>query len=91
MQRLRMVDQVSAASLNAQRGEYEKVRQNASAFFASLRNEVDNPQSITLDEREALRPVLAQRDQVITLLARSDPASVNRLYDIEHDVRSTLD
>jgi hypothetical protein len=79
-----METQLAAAVINADRGEYEPARQTASDFFTSLRNQIDRgPESdLSSFQRDRLRALLPQRDDVITLLARSDPAAVNRLSEI---------
>ena len=91
-----METQLAAAVINADRGEYEPARQTAGDFFALLRRQIDGPKSdLSSLQRNRLQTVLSQRDDVITLLARSDPAAVNRLSDIYvtyqkamHDVSS---
>lgn len=79
-----METQLAAAVINADRGEYEPARQTASDFFTSLRSQIDRgPQSdFSSSQRERLTALLSERDDVITLLARSDPAAVNRLSEI---------
>lgn len=80
----RMETQLAAAVINADRGEYEPARQTASDFFTSLRNQIDRgPKSdLSSFQQDRLKILLSQRDEVIMLLARSDPAAVNRLSDI---------
>ena len=70
-----METQLAAAVINADRGEYEPARQTASDFFTSLRNQIDRGPESDLSglQRDRLRALLTQRDDVITLLARSDP------------------
>ncbi|MGH9943923.1 MAG: hypothetical protein ACRD9R_16380, partial [Pyrinomonadaceae bacterium] len=55
--------------------------------------EVDREQerALTQQQRDALQPLLAQRDEVITLLARSDPAAADRLADLYTAYRKTVD
>ena len=79
-----METQLAAAVINADRGEYEPARQTASDFFTSLRNQIDRgPQSdLSSIQRDRLKALLLERDAVITLLARSDPAAVTRLSNI---------
>ena len=76
--------QLAAAVINADRGEYEPARQTASDFFTSLRTQIDRGSASDLSslQRDRLKDLLSQRDHVITLLARSDPAAVNRLSEI---------
>jgi len=80
----RMETQLAAAVINADRGEYEPARQTASDFFTSLRSQIDRGQNSDLSnsQRDKMKVLLFQRDDIITLLARSDPAAVNRLSDM---------
>jgi hypothetical protein len=75
---------LGAAMVDVQRGEYEPARQTTSDFYTSLRHQVDAGGSsiFTASQREKLRPLLAERDEIITLLARSDPAAVDRLFSV---------
>lgn len=76
-------DSLAAAMVNVQRGEYETARQTTSEFYTNLRHQLDNNGSIfTTSQREKLRPLLTERDEIITLLARSDPAAADRLFSI---------
>ncbi|MBD0373670.1 MAG: hypothetical protein ICV60_22750 [Pyrinomonadaceae bacterium] len=79
-----MQNALGAAAIDARRGEYETARQTVSDFFTTLSAQVDggNESALTAQQREGLRPLLAQRDEIITLLARSDPASADRLSDM---------
>jgi hypothetical protein len=76
---------LASAVINSRRGEYELARQDASEFFTNLHTQVDAANSnsdLTSQESDALRPLLNDRDNLITLLARSDPASADRLSDL---------
>jgi hypothetical protein len=75
---------LGTAMVDVQRGEYEPARQLTSDFYTSLRNQIDagNASVFTPAQREKLRSLLGERDDVITLLARSDPAAVDRLFAI---------
>lgn len=75
---------VAAAAVDARRGDYESARQAGSQFFTALRLELDaGPDStLSLTQKNALKPLLAHRDDFITLLARSDPASAEWLTDV---------
>lgn len=84
---------LSSAALDARRGEYERARQASSEFFTSLREQVDlktEPSDLTSEQRESLRPMLNQRDDLITLLARNDPASADRLAEIYMSFRKAM-
>lgn len=81
---VRMQSNLASAVIDARRGDYEPARQAASQFFTSLRVEIDkgDASSFTKAQRENLLPLFSSRDEVITLLARSDPASADRLSDL---------
>jgi hypothetical protein len=72
---------LGAAALDARRGEYEQARQETSDFFTALLAETQDggEHILTAQQLSDVRPLLAQRDDLITLLARSDPASADRL------------
>jgi hypothetical protein len=81
----RLEHSLLSAAVESRRGEYETARSAASNFFTSLREQVDlvsEPADLTPAQRESLRPLLNQRDDLITLLARSDPASADRLAEV---------
>lgn len=80
----RMENNLSSAVIDARRGDYEPSRQSASQFFISLREQADNGDASTLTraQREGAGPLFTRRDEIITLLARSDPASADRLTDL---------
>ena len=75
---------LASAVIDARRGEYETARQTASDFFTTLRGELDAGVESPLNfrQREAAAPLLKQRDEIITLLARRDPASADRLSNL---------
>ncbi len=73
---------LAAAAIQARRGDYEPAREAASTFYTNLRAELDRGSSVfSASQRDMLQPLLAQRDQMITLLARADPAVAERLAD----------
>jgi hypothetical protein len=74
-----------AAAVESRRGEYERARVAASNFFTSLREQVDQTgghSDLNAAQRESLRSLMNQRDDLITLLARSDPAAADRLAEM---------
>lgn len=74
---------LATAALNARRGEYEQARQEASRFFTELRLEVESENSsFTPTQRSSVQPILAARDETITMLARNDPAAGERLSEL---------
>jgi hypothetical protein len=89
----RMQNMLASSAVDAQRGEYESARQEASDFFTALRAQLDRNNAeagLTAQQREGLKPLLAERDDVITLLARNDPAAGPRLLDMHAAFRKTL-
>jgi len=81
----KMENDLSSAVINSRRGEYELARQASSRVFTALGAQCGSSATksdLPGSQCEALRPVLAQRDELITLLARSDPASADRLTDL---------
>ena len=80
----RMENTLASAAIDARRGDYEPARQSASNFFTSLRAEIDkgNDSFLSRTQIAELQPVLAPRDEIITLVSRSDPASADRLSDL---------
>ena len=80
---LRLENTLGAAALLARRGEYAEAREAASRFFTQAREDVDNATSpLPEPQREALRAALSERDELIALLARNDPASAERLANV---------
>ena len=77
-------NKLAAATLDANRGQHEQARQSASQFFTQLRDEIDQEKNSTLTpaQRERAKQLLNQRDDIITFLARSDPASAKKLSDM---------
>ena len=81
---VRMQNNLASAVIDARRGDYEPARQAASQFFTSISTELDKggASDFTQAQRQGLPPLLDGRDEVITLLSRSDPASADRLSDL---------
>src|SRR5579884_3270187 len=69
-----------SAAIDARRGDYEPARREASQFFTSLQAQLDLGTRSVLSpvQREKAAPLFSQRDSLITLLARGDPASADR-------------
>jgi len=87
-----MQGDLASAAIDARRGDYEPARQAVSQFFTSLRAEIDKGDTsyFTQAQRAGVQPLFAGRDEVITLLARSDPASADRLSDLYVAYRKAL-
>jgi hypothetical protein len=75
---------LASSVIDARRGDYEPARVAASQFFTSLLAEVNKGEESALNaaQRAAVQPLFNQRDEIITLLARSDPAVTDRLSDL---------
>lgn len=73
---------LAAAIIDVERGQFEPARQRTSEFYTNLRRhlEAQNGDLFTPSQRDALKPLLAERDELITLLARRDPAATDRLF-----------
>ncbi|HZH89256.1 MAG TPA: hypothetical protein VEX70_01425 [Pyrinomonadaceae bacterium] len=89
---VRLQNAIAAASLDAGRGDYEPARQATSQFYTSLRADIDrgDDSSFTPAQREAAQALFAGRDEIITLLARGDPAAANRLSDVYASFRKIV-
>lgn len=83
---------LASATIDARRGDYEPARQAASNFFTSLRAEADKSADsvLTDSQKQTIQPLFAGRDEIITLLARSDPASADRLSDLYASYRKLM-
>ncbi|MEP7211595.1 MAG: hypothetical protein ABI791_00870 [Acidobacteriota bacterium] len=84
LRRSQLQKTLGSAVVDARRGEYEAARQASSQFFTEINSEMDNTTgSVLADQEKAqITPALGTRDDIITLLSRSDPASTERLSDL---------
>ncbi len=73
-----------SAIIDARLGDYEPARQAASDFFTFLQAEFDREDTMVLSpaQIEGVQRLFVQRDEIITLLARSEPAAVERLDEL---------
>jgi hypothetical protein len=80
----RTQNNLASAVIDARRGEYEPARQAVSQFFTTLQGEIakGDTSNYTQAQRGQLQQLSAGRDELITLLARSDPAAADRLADL---------
>jgi hypothetical protein len=83
---------LASAVIDARLGNYEPARLAASNFFTSLRAETDrgNVSVLSQAQIEGVKPLFTQRDEIITLLARNDPASPDRLSDLYVSYRKIM-
>jgi hypothetical protein len=88
----RLQNMLANSTIDARRGEYEPARQAASDFFTNLGTEVARGRDSVFNEaqRNVLRTMFDTRDDTITLLARSDPASADRLVDLYTKYRQAI-
>ena len=88
----RIVKDLGSAAIDARRGEYEPARIATSTFFTAAHFEIDqsDKSALTKQQRDALAPLLAPRDELITLLARSDATSADKLVNLYVAVRKVL-
>jgi hypothetical protein len=72
---------LSSAAVMARHGDYTAARDAASRFFSDARQAIDAGSAGTLTTAQStyLQSALADRDPLITLLARGDPAGAERL------------
>jgi len=80
------------AVLDARRGEYEPARQNMASFFSQVAAEQERglDSALPSESSDAIKVLLTQRDDLITLLARGDPASAERLATAYSNFRKAL-
>jgi hypothetical protein len=84
---------LASATISARRGDYEPARKATSDFFSALHFQLEpasGQSDLTSPQRDALRPLMNDRDNLITLLARSDPASADRLSDLYLSYQKTM-
>lgn len=88
----RIQNSLASAVIDARLGDYEPARQAASNFFTSLRAETDrgNDSFLSQAQREELQPMFTPRDEIITLLARGETASADRLSDLYASYRKIM-
>jgi hypothetical protein len=79
-----MENNLASAAIDARKGEYEPARQAVSLFYTSLQAEINkgDDSAFTPTLITTAQGLFAGRDEIITLLARSDPASADRLADL---------
>jgi len=89
---MRIVKDLGSAVIDARRGEYESARQETSAFFTAAGYEVDarGQSALSQQQRDALARLMSQRDELITLLARSDARAVDQLSSLYVEVRKIV-
>jgi hypothetical protein len=75
---------LASAAIDARRGEYEPARLSAVNFYTTLTAELGRGEDSAFPpaQHEALQALFRQRDDLITLLARSDPASAELLSNL---------
>lgn len=77
LQMARLEGRLGAALAESLRGNHERARQLMSDFYVELQGTVHRVGDA--GQRQALDGILAQRDEVITLLSRAQPEATQRL------------
>lgn len=78
---------LARAAVLARQADYPGARDSASAFFTAADAEVQ-ADGVSTARAEALKALLTSRDEVITLLARGDPAGADRVGAMYMNYRS---
>jgi hypothetical protein len=88
----RMENSLVSAAMDARRGDFETARVAASDFFTVLRaaTSTDADSALSQAQKDGAQPLLAQRDQIITLLSRGDAASADLLSDLYMSYRELV-
>ena len=82
---------LASAAIQSRRGDYEPAREAASTFYTNLTAEISRvPSVFTTPQRERMQSLITERDEIITLLARSDPAVTDRLTDAYVSFRQAM-
>lgn len=81
---VRIENSLASAVIAARRGDYQRAHRASTEFFTLLKREVniEDDASRSSERVNRISALLEKRDEVITLLARSDPASADRLTDL---------
>ena len=79
-----MQNTLASAAIDAQRGDYESARLATSGFFTSARVEANKggDSAFSQVQKDGVELVFTRRDELISLLARNDPAATERLSDL---------
>ena len=79
LQATRLEMHLAGAALMARHGDYTAARDAASQFFSAARQALDDPAAtLSAPQRSHLEGVLMERDALISLLSRGDPAGAER-------------
>ena len=79
LQMAELENHLARSAVMARHGDYAAARDAASAFFTAAGEQLATEASLSSQRADALRALLADRDDVITLLARGDPAGADRM------------
>ncbi len=83
---------LGSTAIDARQGNYESAHQSAGDFFTAIQAEIDKgaDSAFSPAQSEEIRLLLDQRDELVTLLARSDPAAAERLADLYSTYREIV-
>lgn len=92
LRRSQIQNSLASAVIDSRRGDYEPARVAASDFFTALGEERAKKTGSVLSDTEKISgdEFFKQRDEIITLLARSDPAASDRLSDLYINYRNVM-
>lgn len=84
LRRSQLQNTLASAAIDARRADYEAARQSASKFFTEVSGELNSEKQevFSQTQKEQIKNIIAPRDEVITLLSRSDPVSADKLVDV---------
>ncbi len=87
-----MQNTLASAAIDARQGDYEPSHQSTGDFFTAVQAEINKgaDSAFSPAQSDSIRLLLTQRDELITLLARSDPAAAGRLGDLYNDYREVV-
>jgi len=87
-----MQNKLASAAIDTHRGDYESARTTASSFFTSLQAEASKGDDSILSQaqKDGVEPLFTRRDELISLLARNDPAAAERLSDLYVSFRDLI-
>ena len=87
-----MQNTLANAVIEAQRGEYEPSRQTLNEFFNLLQDQINAGESSGLlkSQRENLKPLLSERDELLDMLAHGDETVNERMQNFFASYRQAI-
>ncbi|CAN5209374.1 hypothetical protein BH23GEM4_BH23GEM4_14260 [soil metagenome] len=75
----RLEGRIGAALAESMRSNYERSRQLMTSAFEEMERRLDAGEITEPGQQQAVRAILAQRDELVTMLARAEPEAQQRL------------